>query len=343
MTQRLAAIFGCAGEILTAQEADFFADVKPVGFILFARNCRSPDQIRGLIRSWREAVAAEITLVLIDQEGGRVCRLSPPRWRRPPAAAQFGVLANLDAAHARQATRLNAQVIGAELHELGINVDCAPVLDVPADGAHEVIGDRAFSSDPGIVADLGRAMCDGLLASGVLPVIKHIPGHGRAGADSHAALPVVTAAREDLERQDFAPFRSLATMPLAMTAHVIFSALDELRPATISPDVINLIRSDIGFDGLLVTDDLSMKALPGNVGTRAASARAAGCDLVLHCNGDAEEMQVVADHAGPVESDGDVRLNLAVAAIRPPGPFDAAAALARIHDLMGVAGISEAT
>lgn len=343
MTERTAAIFGCAGEILTGYETSFFRDVCPVGLILFARNCQSPDQVRHLIGSWREAVAADDVLVLIDQEGGRVCRLGPPHWRKPPAAAEFGCLARLDLPLGREATRLNGQVIGAELHDLGINVDCAPVLDVPMAGAHDVIGDRAFASDPRIVVELGKAMCEGLIAAGVLPVIKHIPGHGRAAANSHEALPVVDAARTELEVLDFVPFRLLAATSLAMTAHVVFEALDGARAATISPHVIELIRAHIGFDGLLMTDDVSMKALSGGVGESAKAARTAGCDVVLHCTGDVDEMTAVADHAGLLDADGRHRLDRALGMLRPPEVFDAAVAIARIESLLDGAGESERT
>ena len=338
MTDRLAAIFGCAGDVLTETEVAFFRDVRPVGLILFTRNCRTPDQVRHLIQSWRNAVESDDVLVLIDQEGGRVCRLGPPHWRAPPAAAEFGRLFEFDQVLGIEAVRLNGHVIAAELHELGINVDCVPVLDVPAAGAHDIIGDRAFASDPDIIVALGRAMCDGLQTGGVLPVIKHIPGHGRATVDSHEALPVVSANREDLDRLDFAPFRMLTALPLAMTAHVVFTSLDEHRPATTSPEVIKLIRKDIGFDGLLITDDLSMKALPGNMEDRTRDSRAAGCDVVLHCNGEASEMTAVANFAGPLDAVGRGRLDQAFGHLHSPAPIDIPAAVARIDSLLGQVG-----
>ena len=337
MTERLAAIFGCAGDVLTETEVAFFRDVRPVGLILFGRNCRTPEQVRHLTGAFREAVGVEDVLVLIDQEGGRVCRLGPPHWRSPPAAAEFGRLFEGDKDLGVEAVRLNGHVIAAELRELGINVDCVPVLDVPVTGAHDIIGDRAFALDPNVIAKLGRAMCEGLRAGGVLPVIKHIPGHGRATLDSHEALPVVSASRDDLDRLDFAPFRTLAASPLAMTAHVVFTALDDLRPVTTSPEVIELIRNDIGFDGLLMTDDVSMKALPGSMEDRTRDSRAAGCDVVLHCNGKTSEMAAVADGAGPLDAVGQSRLDRAFGDLTPPVPIDIPAAVARIDSLLSQA------
>ena len=334
MTERLAAVFGCAGDVLTEIEEAFFRDVKPIGLILFARNCQTPEQVRILIQSWRDVVGSDDVLVSIDQEGGRVCRLGPPHWRSPPAAAEFGRLFDVDEDLGVEAARLNGQVVAAELRELGINVDCVPVLDVPVAGAHDIIGDRAYAFDPDIIAVLGRATCDGLQAGGVLPVIKHIPGHGRATVDSHEALPVVSASREDLDRLDFAPFRTLAALPLAMTAHVVFTALDERRPATTSPAVIELIRNDIGFDGLLMTDDLSMKALPGSMEDRTRDSRAAGCDVVLHCNGEAGEMTAIAGCVGSLNAEGQSRLDRALGRLRPPEPIDIPAAVARIDSLL---------
>lgn len=343
MTERLAAIFGCAGDVLTGTELAFFRDVRPVGLILFGRNCQTPEQVRRLTQSWRDAVGLDDVLVLIDQEGGRVCRLGPPHWRAPPAAAEFGSLFGVDEVLGIESVRLNGHVIAAELRELGINVDCVPVLDVPAAGAHDIIGDRAYASDPDTVVTLGRAMCEGLQAGGVLPVIKHIPGHGRATVDSHEALPVVSTNREELDRLDFTPFRMLADLPLAMTAHVVFTALDERRPATTSPEVIQLIRNDIGFDGLLMTDDLSMKALPDSMEDRTRDSRAAGCDVVLHCNGKASEMTAVASCAGPLDAPGRGRLDRAFGRLHPPEPIDIPAVVARIDSLLGQVGLGVRT
>ncbi len=334
MTERLAAILGCAGEELTEPEQVLFRETRPVGLILFSRNCRSPEQVRRLTDSWRDTVGTDDGLVLIDQEGGRVRRLGPPYWRPLPAAAEFGRLAAEDSGLAAELARLNAQLIAADLRPLGVNVDCIPVLDVPAPGAHDVIGDRAFAADPDLVAALGHATCDGLEAGGVLPVIKHIPGHGRAEVDSHEALPIVTADREDLDRLDFAPFRSLSDAPLAMTAHVVFTALDRNRPATTSPDVIGLIRDDIGFGGLLMTDDLSMNALPGDMRDRTLDARAAGCDVALHCNGDVDEMASVAEHAGPLDKAGRQRLDAALGRLSEPEFLHVPAAVSRIDEAL---------
>ncbi|MCW5749304.1 MAG: beta-N-acetylhexosaminidase, partial [Alphaproteobacteria bacterium] len=276
-----AMIFGCAGHRLSADERSFFRDVDPLGFILFARNVATPAQLRALTSDLRDSVGRADAPVLIDQEGGRVARLKPPYWRVAPPAAVFGELYAREPETAVEAARLNARLIAADLTPLGIDVDCAPVLDVTVPGAHGVIGDRAFGVDPATVAALGRAQADGLLLGGVMPVMKHIPGHGRARADSHLELPVVEATRGELEASDFAPFRALADLPWAMTAHVLYRALSGNRPATTSDVVVrDIIRGHIGFDGLLLTDDLSMGALDGTCAERAAASLAAGCDVV---------------------------------------------------------------
>jgi beta-N-acetylhexosaminidase len=298
----LASVFGCAGHVLTPEEVAFFRERRPWGFILFGRNIESPDQVRALVDALRAAVDSPGAPVLIDQEGGRVQRLGPPHWPRYPAAGVFAALP-LPVSGRREAARLGARLIAHDLAAVGIDVDCAPVLDVPAPGAHGVIGDRAYADDVEQVGVLARAVCEGLLAGGVLPVIKHIPGHGRATADSHERLPVVDASREDLERVDFAPFRGLSDMPMAMTAHVLYASVDATQPATTSAAVISeIIRGGIGFDGLLISDDLSMKALGGGLKERAAASLDAGCDIVLHCNGSLAEMAAVA--AGARELDG---------------------------------------
>ncbi len=293
--RRSRAIYGCGGRVLSADEQAFFRDCRPWGFILFARNIENPEQVRSLVRALRETVDDNSAPVLIDQEGGRVARLKPPHWHERPAAARFGALHAVNSASAREAVYLNARLIAHDLTELGINVDCLPVLDVPVKGAHDVIGDRAFAHDPGTVVDLARAQIEGLLEGGVLPVMKHIPGHGRAGSDSHHELPRVKTPREELSASDFVPFRSLDTCPMAMTAHVVYDLIDPQRPATVSPKVIReVIRGEIGFDGLLLSDDLSMQALDGSLGARAKAAQFAGCDVVLHCNGKMDEMKQVA-------------------------------------------------
>ncbi len=326
-----AAILGCAGLRLTEAERAFFARTNPLGFILFARNVDTPAQVADLVAELRLVVGRADAPVLIDQEGGRVQRLRPPHWRSAPAGAPFARLAAADPAAAAAALRLNFRLIGRELAALGIDVDCAPVLDVPVQGAHDVIGDRAYGIRPAQVAALGRAAMDGLLDEGVLAVIKHIPGHGRAMVDSHQALPVVEAARAELESQDFAPFRALAAAPWAMTAHVVYKAIDPDAPATTSAKVIGeVIRGVIGFDGVLVSDDLSMKALGGGFGDRTRAALDAGCDIVLHCNGEMAEMTAIAAALRPLSEIAQERLARAAAMKRRAPPLDAAEADARV-------------
>ncbi len=326
---------------MTDGEKEFFADVRPTGFILFERNCRAPGQVAGLVAELKEISGRAGTPILIDQEGGRVQRLKPPHWRDRPAAAVFKDLAMRDMALATEAARLNAGLIAADLAALGVTVDCAPVLDLPAPGAHAVIGDRAFGGDPDTVAVLGLAVCEGFLARGVLPVIKHIPGHGRAGADSHQELPVVDAAAGDLGETDFRPFRTLCHMPWAMTAHVVYTALDPDRPATTSEKVIrDTIRGGIGFDGVLVSDDIGMKALGGPFADRAAASLAAGCDLVLHCSGDRAEMEDVAKGLRPLTGETAARLaqgeSMRGEAMRgEAGDWDREAAQARLDEILG--------
>jgi beta-N-acetylhexosaminidase len=335
-----AVIFGCAGLTLSPSERSFFAERQPAGFILFQRNCQDPDQLRGLVDAMRGCAGGTDALVLIDQEGGRVARLGPPHWRTPPAAARIGELyaANPDDAH--RAAFLNARLIAHELTALGINVDCLPVLDIPVAGADPIIGDRALGQTPEQITDLGAAMCDGLMAGGVLPVIKHIPGHGRALVDSHKALPRVDTTLAELEATDFAPFRALAHMPLAMTAHVIFSAVDGDAPVTLSAAATEtLIRARIGFKGLLLSDDLSMQALSGGLGERAARAIEAGCDIALHCNGQPDEMEAVAGAVSHLSAVAAMRLQSAldrIQAVKDFQDFDAAAGYARLDEYLGL-------
>jgi beta-N-acetylhexosaminidase len=295
-----AVIFGCAGTALSDAEKAFYAKVDPLGFILFQRNCQSPEQVKALVAALRAAVGRHAP-VLIDQEGGRVQRLKPPHWIVRPAMARYGRLAATDPDLARRAVALHARLIAADLLALGVDVDCAPVLDVPVEGVTEAIGDRAFARDPQVVVTLGRAVRDAFLAAGVMPVIKHLPGHGRALVDSHGTVPVVRATRQELAAIDLVPFKALADSPWGMTCHCIYTAVDPDRPATRSPAVIaELIRGEIGFDGVLVTDDLSMGALSGSYEDRAGAALAAGCDLALHCNGKMEEMVGVANGVHPI-------------------------------------------
>ena len=326
-----ASILGCAGLTLSAEEEAFFRDVQPWGFILFKRNVETPDQVRRLVDQLRATVDRPDAPVLIDQEGGRVQRLGPPHWRRYPPGRAYGELASNDPLLRREITRLGARLLAHDLAALGINVDCVPVLDVPVAGAHDVIGDRAYAKTPDGVALLGRAACEGLIAGGVLPVIKHIPGHGRAMADSHHDLPVVDTAYNELDAWDFAPFKMLSDMPMAMTAHVVYSAVDAKRPATTSKKAMRqVIRGAIGFDGLVMSDDMSMKALGGEFADRARDSLAAGCDVVLHCNGDLDEMRAVI--AGTRELSGPAarRAKAALARLaKVPEPLDLEAARAR--------------
>jgi beta-N-acetylhexosaminidase len=325
---RLAAIFGCAGPRLGPEEAAFFRDVRPWGFILFKRNVETPDQVRALVGALRETVGAADAPVLIDQEGGRVQRLGPPHWPAYPPGRAYGELPANDPLVRREIVRLGARLMAHDLAALGINVDCVPVLDVPEPGAHDIIGDRAYAQSPDEVAALGRAAAEGLIAGGVLPIIKHIPGHGRAKADSHEHLPTVDAPYEALSARDFAPFRVNSDMPMAMTAHVVYAAVDRRRPATTSRTVIRrVIRGDIGFDGLLMSDDLSMKAFSGDFTERARAPLAAGCDVVLHCNGSMAEMRAVAAGAKALAGPAARRAKAALARLaRAPEPLDLAAA-----------------
>ena len=341
MTEPLAAIFGCSGLELTADERAFFSDADPLGFIVFARNVDNPVQLRTLIDALRDCIGRDDAPVLVDQEGGRVQRLGPPHWRKAPAMGEIAALHQADPVAGEEAARVNARLLAEELAAVGITVDCVPCIDIPQPGAHDVIGDRAVGADPAQAAALGRIVCEEMLARGVLPVIKHIPGHGRATADSHHDLPVVDTPRSDLEAVDFAPFHALAEWgaPWAMTAHVIYSSLDGEAPATTSPGVIaNLIRDHIGFDGVLVTDDLSMNALSGTLGERATASMAAGCDVALHCNGDMPEMTAVAD-AVPTLSGAALRRVDAAEDLRKRSfrsdAFDGDAAHARFDTLMG--------
>jgi len=297
-------IFGCAGLELTPAEAQFFTETDPLGFILFARNVRDPDQIRALIGQLRDAAGRKDAPVFIDQEGGRVARLRPPYWREAPPGIRFGELAQRDLGLGIEACRLNGRLLAADLQPLGITVDCVPVLDIPVAGSHDIIGDRAFGTDPELVATLGRAQMDGVMAGGVLPIIKHIPGHGRAKVDSHVGLPVVDADLETLEATDFAPFRALRDAPLAMTAHIVYTAIDEKAAITVSAKGIReVIRGRIGFTGILISDDLCMEALGGSPGDRAEAATGAGCDLVLHCNGVLDDMKSVAAALEPMNAE----------------------------------------
>ena len=326
---------------MNADERRFFGDADPVGFILFRRNCHSPDQVRDLVAALRDSIGRSDAPVLIDQEGGRVARLRPPSWRLYPSAACLGSLPD---PQAELAARLGARLIADDLEQLGITVDCLPVLDIPVAGADSVIGDRAYGTEPGRVTRLARAVCEGLLEGGVLPVIKHIPGHGRARVDSHYACPVIETDNDELSHTDFAPFRVLAAMPWAMSAHIVYMAIDSTAPATLSSRVISqVIRGTIGFDGVLVSDDLSMQALGGEIGERAERALAAGCDLVLHCNGDRGEMETIASATGRIAARTADRLARSEAMRRASGPrpFDRSKAEARLDTLLVGSRVSD--
>ena len=337
MTAR-AFIVGCSGPELTPDEKAFFRDARPWGFILFKRNIDHPEQVRALTGALRETVGVAEAPILIDQEGGRVQRMGPPHWPKYPSGSTYGRLHANDPLVRREIARLGARLIAHDLRSVGITVDCLPVLDVPSPGAHDIIGDRAYGKTPAQAAALGRAAAEGLLAGGVLPVAKHMPGHGRAGADSHLALPVVGASREELERHDFAPFRMLTDMPLAMTAHVVFTALDPDHPATTSRVVMEeIIRGHIGYDGLVMTDDLSMHALSGSFRGRTEAAFAAGCDMALHCNGSMEEMGAVAEAAPVLAGDALRRANAALGRItHDPEPLDPVDARARLDSALAM-------
>lgn len=323
---RGATIFGCAGPELVAEERDFFRDADPFGFILFARNIETPEQVARLTSSLREAVGRDAP-ILVDQEGGRVQRLRAPHWQEwePPLDT---VLA--DPARAADRMRRRMAVIGAELRAVGIDANCAPLGDVAREGTHPFLRNRCYGTDPETVAKVARAVAEGLLRAGVLPVLKHLPGHGLSHLDTHLELPVVDLGLEALRAVDFAPFRALNDLPMAMTAHLVFSALDPDQPATQSPVMIRLIREEIGFDGLLMTDDLNMQALAGTLAERTECSLAAGCDIALHCKGDLAEMQEVAAAAGEMGPRAFARAEAAVAA-RPASGLSLAEALEALH------------
>lgn len=336
-------ITGVSGTELTAAEREFIRAERPWGFILFKRNVATPSQVTALVSELRAVAGAADAPVLIDQEGGRVQRLGPPHWPVYPPGAVFGSLYDTDSALGLAAARLSARLIAADLAELGITVDCLPLADLPVPGADAVIGNRAYGTEPGKVAAIARAVTEGLEQGGVLPVLKHIPGHGRATADTHFKLPTVDTPWDELERTDFAPFKSLADLPMAMTAHVVFSAVDPAHPATTSATMIaDVIRGAIGFQGLLMSDDVSMNALSGNIAERTRAIFAAGCDLALHCNGDIEEMREVAGQTPELTGRALERARAALAARKPPQPFDRVAARAELDALIARANTASA-
>ena len=311
------AIFGVAGARLTSEEKAFFKDADPAGYILFARNCLSRDQMRALTSELREVQGRDQLIVSIDQEGGRVARMKPPEWNRYPAPAAFDALYQIAPASAIEAVRLNAAAMARELAEVGISVDFHAPFDVRRSETVDAIGDRALGHEPMQVAALGRALLDGMAEAGVVGCLKHMPGHGRAKVDSHKELPVADATREELQ-SDIEPFRTLASHPLGMTCHLLFPAWDEARPATQSPVIIEeVIRSDIGFDGLLLTDDIDMEALEGSVPERSERALAAGCDITLNCWAKMDDMQGIARRNPSLSTDAEARLDRVHAAMGP--------------------------
>jgi beta-N-acetylhexosaminidase len=339
MTSR-AFITGISGLTLSADERAFMRAERPWGFILFKRNIDLPIQVSALIRELRESIDQPDAPVLIDQEGGRVQRFGPPHWPVYPPGAMFGTLYDIDRKLGLTAARLSARLMAADLIALGVTVDCLPLADVPIAGADAVIGNRAYGTEPGKVAAIARAVTEGLEQGGVLPVLKHIPGHGRATADTHFRLPVVDAPRAELERTDFAAFQPLADLPMAMTAHVVFSALDPAQPATTSATIIaQVIRGVIGFQGLLMSDDVSMNALAGSIAERTRAIFSAGCDMVLHCNGNLDEMREVARETPELSGKALARAKRALASRKAPQPFDRVAARAELDRLIGRAGV----
>ncbi|MFN3656206.1 MAG: beta-N-acetylhexosaminidase [Pseudolabrys sp.] len=334
MTAR-AFITGLAGLTISAGERAFLREAQPWGLILFKRNIDSPQQVIDLVSSFRETLGWRAP-VLVDQEGGRVQRLGPPHWPVYPPGARYGDLYDRAPAAGLAAARLAGHLIAADLTALGIDVDCLPIADVPVPGADGVIGDRAYGTEPAKVAAIAGAVAEGLMAGGVLPVLKHLPGHGRATADSHHKLPVVDTPRAVLEATDFAAFRPLAGLPLGMTAHVVFSAIDPVAPATTSVTMVGqVIRGFIGFQGLLMSDDVSMNALTGSIAERSRAALAAGCDVVLHCNGNLLEMAQVAGEAPPLAGEALRRAEAALALRAAPETFDVAAARETFNDMVG--------
>ena len=332
-------ITGISGPRLSAAEREFIRSERPWGFILFKRNIETPEQVVLLVGELRDAIENPDAPILIDQEGGRVQRLGPPHWPAYPPGAVFGVLYDIDRALGLTAARLSARLMAADLTELGVTVDCLPLADVPVAGADAVIGNRAYGTEPDKVAAIARAVAEGLEQGGVLPVLKHIPGHGRATADTHFRLPEVDTPKTELERTDFAAFQPLADLPMAMTAHVVFSALDPAQPATTSATIIQqVIRGVIGFQGLLMSDDVSMNALAGSIAERTRAIVAAGCDMVLHCNGKLDEMREVAAETPELSGRALERARRALASRRAPQAFDRLAARAELDALIDRAG-----
>ena len=335
MTSPRAIIFGCSGTRLSDAERRFFADADPLGFILFRRNVETPGQVRALVDALRKAVGRDDAPVLIDQEGGRVARLGPPHWPALPPSRAIGQLAERDRDAGLAAAAAVARSIGGMLKPLGIDVVCAPVADLLLPETHAVIGDRAYSADPGLTAALANAACQGFFEAGVTPIVKHIPGHGRATADSHLALPRIQAARDVLDATDFAAFRD-SFAPWAMVAHCVYTAIDPAAPASISRTMVDdVIRSAIGYQGVLIADDIGMKALTGTLADNAARTLAAGCDLTLHCSGDFAEMESIAPAVSPLTAAASARLKAGALLSRIPAQsFDPLAERDRLEKLL---------
>ena len=333
-----AAIYGLEGLALLEDERRFFRDADPAGFVLFRRNCESEEQLLALTDSLRELSGRDDVPILIDQEGGRVARMRPPEWPAFPAAEKFAILYRAAPSSAIEAVRANGRALALMLRSAGINVNALPLLDVRKEGASDIIGDRALGSEPMQVAALGRAVLDGMSSAGVVGIVKHMPGHGRALVDSHKELPVVTASAEELET-DLEPFERLSAAPMGMTAHVVYTAWDAERPASLSPTVIrDVIRQRIGFDGWLMSDDIGMEALKGDFASRAAGVVAAGCDVALHCSGKMDEMLAVASAVPAMSPEGHDRLSRAMAATRiEPEHVDFAEEIAKRDQLLALA------
>lgn len=330
-----AAIYDPLNATLSADEKAFFRDVNPFGFILFQRHCNTPEVVRRLIDELKSLTGRNRLPVLIDQEGGRVARLKPPCWPAYPTAATFAALYKSDKEAAKRAVYMNARLMAHDLYELGITVNCAPLADLPVVGAHDVIGDRAFGHEAQQVIDLARAQANGLMDGGIVPVLKHIPGHGRATADSHEEIPVVNESLDTLRRTDFVPFKALADLPMGMTAHVVFTALDKERMATVSPAAINVIREEIGFKNLLMSDALDMKSMKGiKPSERSRAALAAGCDIALHCNAPLSEKKEIAQGVCTLEGEALARAERSMASVGVPKDFDIASARSELQSML---------
>jgi beta-N-acetylhexosaminidase len=337
-------IIGLSGPKLTDAEREFIRAERPWGFILFRRNIETPAQVTALTTEARQVLGEADAPILVDQEGGRVQRFRPPHWPLYPAGAAFGQLYDIDPALGLKAARLSARLIADDLTEVGVNVDCLPLADVPIPGANDVIGDRAYGAEPAKVAAIASAVTEGLEQGGILPILKHIPGHGRAMADSHLSLPKVDTPKDELERIDFAAFKPLADLPMAMTAHVVFSAIDPAHPATTSATMIErVIRGLIGFRGLLMSDDVGMHALAGSFAERTRGLLAAGCDMVLHCSGVMDEMRAIARETPELSGKPLARAKAALASRKAPTkPFDRMAAREELDELIGRLGAPSA-